>query len=87
MPALPPKKSTEHLFDEQTAKSGFAAYCEEHPRSPAATRRPRIMSRGKLWIALLGSTLEDGIAGIGPTVETALHAFDVRYKNTLKSSR
>lgn len=72
--------------DDQTAKAGFASYCEEHPRSHAAMRRPRIMSRGKLWIALLGSTLEDGVAGIGPTVEAALRAFDVQYENILKSS-
>jgi hypothetical protein len=81
------KYSDEPSSEEQAAKAGFATYCEEHPRSPAAMRRPRIMNRGKLWIALLGSTLEDGIAGIGPTVEAALRAFDVQYKNALKSSR
>ncbi|MFL6569904.1 MAG: hypothetical protein ACJ8HQ_11845 [Chthoniobacterales bacterium] len=37
------------------------------------------MLRGKSWIALLGSTLQDGIAGIGGTVRAALRAFDVQY--------
>ncbi|HMJ05825.1 MAG TPA: hypothetical protein VK474_06170 [Chthoniobacterales bacterium] len=59
-------------------------YCEKHPRSPAAARRPRIMLRGSTCIALLGSTLEDGIAGIGSTVAAALRAFDVQYNNSLK---
>lgn len=54
-------------------------YCREHPRSPSAVRRPKIMIRGSSCIALLGSTLQDGIAGIGATVEAALRAFDSRY--------
>jgi hypothetical protein len=54
-------------------------YCEAHPRSPSAVRRPRVMKRGKLWIALLGANVRDGIVGLGPTVEAALRAFDVQY--------
>ncbi|MDQ6861841.1 MAG: hypothetical protein M3032_11880 [Verrucomicrobiota bacterium] len=37
------------------------------------------MLRGHSWIALLGSTLQDGIAGIGNTVRAALRAFDSQY--------
>ena len=59
-------------------------YCEQHPRSPAAIRRPRIMIRGSTWVALLGSSLEDGIAGLGGTVPAALRAFDVQYSNSMK---
>ena len=62
-------------------------YCAEHPRSPTARRRPRVMVRGRNCIALLGSTLEDGIAGIGSSVRSALHAFDVQYSNSLKPPR
>ena len=62
-------------------------YCKEHPRSPSAMRRPRVMVRGRNCIALLGSTLEDGIAGIGSTVRAALRAFDVQYSNSLKPPR
>lgn len=43
------------------------------------------MVRGRSVIALLGSTLEDGIAGIGSTVAAALRAFDVQYSNSLKT--
>ena len=50
-----------------------------HPRSPAAVRRPQLRIRGDLWIALLGPNVEEGIVGIGPTVEAALSAFDAQY--------
>lgn len=59
-------------------------YCAQHPRSPTAVRRPRIIFRGRNCIALLGTTFEDGIAGIGSSVESALRAFDVQYSNALK---
>lgn len=59
-------------------------YVEAHPQSPSAIRRPRLMRRGRTWIALLGSTLEDGIAGMGETVRAALRAFDAQYRNSLK---
>jgi hypothetical protein len=54
-------------------------YCEAHPGSPAAVRRPRLFVRGELWIALLGPNVEEGIVGIGPTVTAALRAFDAQY--------
>jgi hypothetical protein len=56
-----------------------------HPASPAAVRRPRLTSRGDLWIALLGHSAEEGIIGIGPTVEKALRAFDTKYLRALRS--
>ncbi len=62
-------------------------YCADHPRSPSAARRPRIMIRGRNCVALLGSTLQDGIVGIGGTIEAALCAFDVQYSNSLKPPR
>lgn len=62
-------------------------YCDEHPASPAARTHPRVMIRGSTYIALLGSTLEHGIAGIGGTVRAALRAFDVQYQNAPRSSR
>ena len=54
-------------------------YCEAHPGSPAAVRRPRLFVRGDLWIALLGPSVEEGIVGIGATVAAALRAFDSQY--------
>jgi hypothetical protein len=54
-------------------------YCEAHPGSPSAVRRPRLFVRGELWIALLGPSVEEGIVGIGPTVTAALRAFDAQY--------
>ncbi len=54
-------------------------YCQAHPSSPSAVRRPRLFVRGDLWIALLGPSVEEGIVGIGPTVTAALRAFDAQY--------
>jgi hypothetical protein len=54
-------------------------YCADHPGSPSAARRPQLIFRGQLWIALLGPSVEEGIVGIGPTVEAALRAFDAQY--------
>lgn len=73
--------------ENQRALAEMERYCAEHPRSPSAVRRPRIMLRGRNCVALLGSTLEDGIAGIGSSVRAALRAFDVQYANSLKPPR
>jgi hypothetical protein len=54
-------------------------YCAAHPGSPSAVRRPRLLFRSDLWIALLGPSIEEGIVGIGPTVAAALRAFDAQY--------
>ena len=61
------------------AKEEMKAYCLAHPGSPSAVRQPQLSTRGDLWIALLGPTVEKGIVGIGPTVEAALRAFDAKY--------
>jgi hypothetical protein len=64
---------------QQAARQRMDNYCEAHPRSPSAVRRPRVIKRGKLWIALLGANVREGIVGLGPTVEAALRAFDAQY--------
>ena len=77
-------------LEERTKSAALAEmerYCEEHPRSPSAAKRPRLMQRGKTWVALLGYTLQDSIAGIGGSVAAALRAFDVQYLNSLKPPR
>src|SRR5216110_2303222 len=61
------------------AVEGMELYRAAHPGSPSTVRRPRLFVRGQLWIALLGPTVEEGIVGIGSTVEAALRAFDVQY--------
>jgi hypothetical protein len=59
-------------------------YCAAHRGSPSAVRRPQLMTRGQLWIALLGPSVEEGVVGIGPTVEAALRAFDAEYLSSLR---
>jgi hypothetical protein len=54
-------------------------YCTAHPGSPSAARRPRLFLRSHLWVALMGPSVEEGIVGIGQTVEAALRAFDAQY--------
>jgi hypothetical protein len=61
-------------------------YCQAHPRSPSAVRRPELSIRGDLWIALLGPNVEKGILGIGPSVAAALRAFDAQYFEFLGSA-
>src|SRR5438132_4030813 len=62
-----------------TAVEGMKLYRAAHPGSPSAVWQPRLFVRGQLWIALLGPSVEEGIVGIGPTVEAALRAFDAQY--------
>lgn len=59
-------------------------YCAAHPGSPVAVRRPQLLMRGKLWIAILGPNGEEGIVGIGATVEAALQEFDRQYLDRLR---
>ena len=54
-------------------------YCTLHPRSPSAVRRPQLSRRRATFIVLLGYSLDNGIVGIGNTVENALRAFDLQY--------
>jgi hypothetical protein len=63
----------------EQARKEMKKYCAAHPKSPTATQRPQLSLRNGLWIALLGSSVEDGILGIGSTVERALGAFDIWY--------
>jgi len=60
------------------------SYCATHPNSPSAARRPALLIRRGLWIALLGPGVEEGIVGIGFTVEGALRAFDSQYMAGLR---
>jgi hypothetical protein len=69
-----------HVMDNALAAiEQMELYCQAHPGSPAAVRRPQLFVRGELWIALLGPSVEEGIVGIGSTVTAALRAFDAQY--------
>ena len=67
------------LDSTMAAMQRMERYCAAHPGSPSTARRPRLFLRSRLWIALLGPSVEEGIVGIGPTVEAALRAFDAQY--------
>ncbi len=81
---ISPQKSTDS-GSTAPVEAEVQRYCLAHPKSPSAVRRPKIMPRGQLWIALLGSTLEEGIAGTGQTIAAALHSFDAQYRKSPKS--
>ena len=68
----------------RAAIEGMELYCMAHPGSPSAVRRPRLLIRDEVWIALLGPTIEEGIVGFGNMVEAALRAFDVQYLRGLR---
>src|SRR5438477_525707 len=80
---LIPVVKTKEL-EKQAALERAELYYVEHPRSPSAVRRPKLSHRSGTWIALLGRSLHEGIAGFGPTVERALRAFDCEYLNSLR---
>jgi len=71
----------------RTALEEMKSYCTAHPGSPSAVRRPALSIRRGLWIALLGPSIEEGIVGIGSTVEAALRAFDTQYMLGLTSAQ
>jgi hypothetical protein len=58
-------------------------YFMGRPGSPSAVRRPRLVYRSGTWTALLGDSIDSGIAGSGKTVEEALGAFDRHYLDAL----
>jgi hypothetical protein len=66
------------------ALDGMESYCTAHPDSPSALRRPSLSLRNRLWIALLGPSMEEGIVGLGDSVEAALRAFDAQYNVRLR---
>jgi len=75
----------QHAVDQtMAAMQEMERYCVAHPRSPAATRRPRLSIRGRTVVALLGPAIEEGIAGFGDTVQAALRAFDAQYSRSLR---
>jgi hypothetical protein len=59
-------------------------YCEAHPGGPAAVRRPQLFIRGASFVVLLGRSVGEGIVGLGPTVSSALRAFDQQYLKALR---
>jgi len=65
-------------------KDRMERYCTLHPRSPSAVRRPQLSRRRGTFIVLIGHSLENGIVGIGNTVENALRAFDLQYLHALE---
>ncbi len=74
------RSNKEQVLDPTVvAMERMELYCAARPGSPSAARRPQLFLRSHLWIALLGPSVEEGIVGIGPTVEAALRAFDAQY--------
>jgi hypothetical protein len=73
-----------HTVDQTLiAMQEMERYCAAHPNSPVAIRHPRLSIRGRTFIALLGPSIEEGIAGFGDTVQAALRAFDLQYSRPL----
>lgn len=62
-------------------------YCTTHPNTPVSLRHPRLFIRGRTFVALLGPSIEEGIAGFGESVQAALRAFDRQYSRSLTPSK
>jgi hypothetical protein len=74
---------TAKTIDKIAAAHRAELYYETHPGSPSAVRCPKLFVQSGVWIALLGRSVRDGIAGFGPTIEAALRAFDAQYLQAL----
>jgi len=72
------------LLEAMAANERAELYFAAHPGSPSAVRRPQLSLRSGRWVALLGLNVQEGIVGIGATVETALGAFDDQYMAFLR---
>ena len=75
---------TAKKLDKLAARQRAELYYESHPGSPSAVRLPKLFARSGVWVALLGQSVRDGIAGFGPTIEAALRAFDAQYIDALR---
>jgi hypothetical protein len=75
---------TAKYMDKIAARQRAELYYELHPGSPSAVRMPKLFARSGVWVALLGRSVRDGIAGFGPTIEAALRAFDAQYITVLR---
>jgi hypothetical protein len=60
-------------------------FLETHPRSPAAQLRPKFGVVGSVWLAYIGSKLQRGTSGLGPTPCDALEDFNLRFMEPLIS--
>jgi hypothetical protein len=76
-----------HRVDQTLmAMQEMERYCATHPDTPVSLRHPRLFMRGRTFVALLGPSIEEGIAGFGDTVQAALRAFDRQYSRSLTPS-
>lgn len=60
-------------------------FLDTHPRSPAAHLRPKFGVVGTVWLAYIGSRLQRGKSGLGPTPRDALEDFNLRFMEPLIS--
>ena len=61
---------------------GGTIFCRS-PRQSQRGQRPKVFRQGDTFIVLLGRDVQDGIVGLGNTVESALRVFDLQYFNAL----
>lgn len=80
------KEKNQPADKTRSAMERMELYCLAHPGSPSAVRRPQLLVRGEVWIALLGTSIDEGIAGFGNMVEAALRAFDAQYLRGLPAA-
>ena len=75
---------TEHQANDHAARERAELYYMAHPRTPSAARRPVILFEDGLWRAALGEDFPGALIATGPTVESALAAFDALYLDLLR---
>ena len=68
--------------NDEAASQRMELYCMKHPGTPSAVRSPKLFFKSGTWVALLGDNIEDGITGFGSSIEGALRAFDLVYRQS-----
>lgn len=71
-------------LEQLAVQERIELYYAALPNSPSARNRPGVSRQGTVWVALLGPNVQQGVVGMGHTVEMALRAFDVHYLNRLR---
>lgn len=62
-----------------------AQITEQARRAPHVLMRPRIFPDGNAWCALYGENIQDGVVGFGDTPEAAAAAFDLAWRQQVRT--
>jgi len=69
------------VLNMQWSAASEACAAEAARQAPHVLMRPALFSDGDMWCALYGESLQEGVAGFGPTPAAAMENFDFAWRN------